>query len=83
MIPMTIGAVIAKSAATRLVNKFGYRMILTVNTLLLGAMIALFSSISKEMPYWLMLFIFTIFGIINSTQFTAMNTVTLFDLSDE
>ena len=83
MIPMTIGAVIAKSAATRLVNKFGYRMILTVNTLLLGAMIALFSSISKEMPYWLMLFIFTIFGIINSTQFTAMNTVTLVDLSEE
>ena len=39
-------------------------------------MIALFSTISKEMPFWLMLVIFTIFGIINSTQFTAMNTVT-------
>ena len=83
MIPMTIGAVIAKSAATRLVNRFGYRLILTVNTLLLGAMIALFSTISKEMPFWLMLVIFTIFGIINSTQFTAMNTVTLVDLSEE
>lgn len=83
MIPMTIGAVIAKSAATRLVNMFGYRMILAVNTLLLGGMIALFSTISKEMPYWLMLLVFTIFGIINSMQFTAMNTVTLVDLSEE
>lgn len=83
MVPMTIGAVIAKSAATRLVNRFGYRLILTINTLLLGLMIALFSTISKEMNYGLMMVIFTVFGIINSMQFTAMNTVTLVDLSDE
>ena len=83
LIPMTIGAVIAKSAATWLVQRFGYRLILTVNTLLLGAMIALFSTISRQMNYWVMMLIFTVFGIINSTQFTAMNTVTLVDLSDQ
>ncbi|EEO27594.1 multidrug transporter subunit MdtD [Oxalobacter paraformigenes] len=82
MIPMTVGALISKSAATRLVNRFGYRLILTVNTLLLGLMIGLFSTIDKTMNYWLMMAIFTVFGIINSLQFTAMNTVTLVDLSD-
>lgn len=46
-------------------------------------MIALFSTISREMNYWLMMLIFAVFGIINSMQFTAMNTVTLVDLSDE
>lgn len=83
MIPMTVGALISKSAATRLVNRFGYRTILTVNTLLLGLMIGLFSTIDKTMNYWLMMAIFTVFGIINSLQFTAMNTVTLVDLSDQ
>lgn len=55
MIPMTVGALISKSAATRLVNRFGYRLILTVNTLLLGLMIGLFSTIDKTMNYWLMM----------------------------
>ena len=82
MIPMTVGALIAKSVATPLVRRFGYRMILTVNTLSLGAMIALFSLIGRDTDYWFMLLIFTVFGVINSMQFTAMNTVTLVDLSD-
>lgn len=82
MIPMTIGALIAKSVATPLVRRFGYRTILAVNTLSLGAMIALFSLIGRDTNYWLMLLIFTVFGVINSMQFTAMNTVTLVDLSD-
>lgn len=82
MVPMTVGAVIAKTVATRLVNRFGFRTILIVNTLLLGLMIALFSTIGKDMNYWLMMLVFTVFGVINSMQFTAMNTVTLVDLSD-
>ena len=82
MIPMTVGALIAKSVATPLVRRFGYRTILTVNTLSLGAMIALFSLIGRDTDYWFMLLIFTVFGVINSMQFTAMNTVTLVDLSD-
>ncbi len=83
MIPMTIGAIVAKNAVTRLVNRFGFRTILTVNTLLLGLMIAMFSTIGKETNHWFMMLIFAIFGVINSTQFSAMNTVTLVDLSDE
>ena len=82
MIPMTVGALIAKSVATPLVRRFGYRTILAVNTLSLGAMIALFSVIGRDTNYWLMLLIFSVFGVINSMQFTAMNTVTLVDLSD-
>ncbi|WAW09669.1 multidrug transporter subunit MdtD [Oxalobacter vibrioformis] len=83
MIPMTLGAMIAKSVVTPLVNHLGYRLLLSINTVFLGIMIAGFSLISKEMPYPVILLIFTVFGMINSMQFSAMNTITLLDLSDE
>lgn len=82
MIPMTVGAIIAKRFVTRLVHRFGFKPVLILNTMILGIMIASYSLITPSMNPWTMLAIFAIFGLINSTQFTAMNTVTLVDLSD-
>ena len=81
MIPMTVGAIVAKWVVTKLVHQFGFKLVLVINTMILGVMIAIYSLITTEMDYWLMLAIFTVFGLVNSTQFTAMNTVTLVDLS--
>ena len=83
MIPMTLGAMVAKSIVTPLVNCLGFRLLLIINTVLLGIMITGFSLIGIETPYSLILLIFSVFGLINSIQFSAMNTITLLDLSDE
>lgn len=83
MIPITLGAMAAKSMVTPLVNRLGFRWLLIINTVLLGMMIAGFSLIDEAMPYPLILLFFFVFGIVNSMQFSAMNTVTLLDLSDE
>ncbi|MDL2284393.1 multidrug transporter subunit MdtD [Oxalobacter sp. OttesenSCG-928-P03] len=83
MIPMTLGAMAAKSVVTPLVSRLGFRTLLSINTVLLGSMIAGFSLISREMPYPLILLVFAVFGMINSMQFSAMNTITLLDLTDE
>lgn len=83
MIPITLGAMAAKSIVTPLVNRLGFRWLLIINTVLLGVMIAGFSLIDKAMPYSLILLFFLVFGIVNSMQFSAMNTVTLLDLSNE
>lgn len=83
MIPMTVGAIIAKSFVTRLVHRFGFKPVLILNTMVLGIMIGVYSLITPAMDRWIMLSIFAVFGLINSTQFTAMNTVTLVDLSDK
>jgi EmrB/QacA subfamily drug resistance transporter len=83
MIPMTLGAMAAKSVVTPMVNKLGFRLLLTVNTALLGVLIAGFSLINRDMPYPVILIIFAVFGMINSMQFSAMNTITLLDLSEE
>ena len=43
MIPSALGAIFAKTFAERLINRFGYRGVLVVNTLVLGCMIAGFA----------------------------------------
>ena len=80
MVPIAIAGLSAKPLATRLIKQFGYRHLLISNTLLLGIIIASFALITPQQPLWLRIVQLTIFGAINSMQFTAMNTVTLKDL---
>ncbi|MGV8916961.1 MAG: multidrug transporter subunit MdtD [Pseudomonas sp.] len=82
MIPLAIAAMLAKSVARWFIERFGYRVILTGNTLLLGALLASLALVDASTPYWLLLTVLALLGAVNSLQFTAMNTVTLIDLDD-
>jgi EmrB/QacA subfamily drug resistance transporter len=82
MIPLAASAMVAKSMARPLIERFGYRVILTANTLLLGALLASLGLVSANTPYVLLLIQLGLLGAVNSMQFTAMNTVTLIDLDD-
>ncbi|HEY9065285.1 MAG TPA: multidrug transporter subunit MdtD [Burkholderiaceae bacterium] len=82
MVPTVIGAMTIKFFAERLIKRFGYRRVLTLNTLLLGAFIASFSLVDRGTPHVWILVQLGLFGIVNSMQFTAMNTLTLGDLDD-
>lgn len=46
-------------------------------------LIASYSLIGKDTPTWWLCIQFFVFGIFNSIQFSAMNTVTLKDLGDD
>jgi MFS family permease len=80
MLPTSIAAMSSKQLVTPLITRVGYRRILVVNTILVGAGMASFSLISPTQPLWLMIIQLLFFGSVNSLQFTAMNTVTLKDL---
>ena len=82
MLPLAAAAMVAKSVARPLIERLGYRIVLTGNTLALGLMLASMGLVSEQTPYWLLLVMLSILGAINSLQFTAMNTVTLIDLDD-
>ena len=82
MIPLAAAAMVAKSLARPLIERFGYRGILTANTLLLGLLLASLGLVTPETPYPLLLAQLALLGAVNSMQFTAMNTVTLIDLDD-
>lgn len=80
MLPVAIAAIFAKRIATGLIVRFGFRRVLTANTVFLGILIASFSLTAPEQPLVLRMLQLALFGAINSLQFTAMNTVTLKDL---
>lgn len=80
MIPLAIAAIIAKRHVATQVNRYGYRKFLIINTLIVGACIASFAMISPGEPRWYQIVHLLMFGIFNSMQFTAMNTLTLKDL---
>ena len=82
LVPTVIGAMLIKLVAERVVHRFGYRRLLVVNTLLLGGLIAGFSLVDRSTPHAAILVYLGLFGLCNSMQFTAMNTLTLGDLDD-
>ena len=80
MLPVAMASMATKRATTFIIRRFGYRRVLGVNTLILGAMMASFALMWPEQPLWLRVLQMACFGAVNSMQFTAMNTVTLKDL---
>ena len=83
MIPVALAGMASKRAAVGMVQRFGYRRILMVNTVLVGLTMASFIFVSEGQPMWLRIVQLALFGAVNSMQFTVMNTVTLRDLDGE
>lgn len=83
MIPVALAGMASKRAVVPIVQRFGYRRVLIVNTILVGAAMASFALIGPDQPAWLRIVQLSAFGLVNSLQFTAMNTVTLRDLDGE
>ncbi|MDO5056593.1 MAG: multidrug transporter subunit MdtD [Lautropia sp.] len=80
LLPVTLSSMAAKRAITSIIQQYGYRRVLIVNTVLLGIMVGCFALMTADQPLWLRTLQLAVFGAISSTQFTAMNTVTLKDL---
>jgi MFS family permease len=74
---------VSKRMVVPLVKELGYRRVLIGNTVLVGLAMASFALISAEQPMALRIIQLAFFGMVNSLQFTAMNTITLRDLDGE
>ncbi|QKJ89187.1 MFS transporter [Paramixta manurensis] len=83
MAPTAIGSLLAKSTVTQVLRWFGYRKTLVGITTIIGLFIISFALQSPGMEVIVLILPLFILGMTMSTQFTAMNTITLADLSDE
>lgn len=83
MIPTVLGSLASKPIVRGIIQTFGYRRVLLVNSILVGACIASFALHQFDTPLWLRLGHFFIFGVLNSLQFVSMNTLTLKDLPQQ
>ncbi len=77
MIPAALGAMASKTIVEALVRRFGYRTVLSCNTLVLGLWIAGFAPVAARLSIgWVGAYL-GLFGLFNSLQYTSMNTLTL------
>lgn len=83
MIPTVLGSLASKPIIRHIIQRFGYRNVLLVNTLLVGACIASFALTTADTPTWIRALHFFAFGVLNSLQFVSMNTLTLKDLPQQ
>ncbi len=83
MLPVALASMGAKPLATRVIRKLGYRTVLVGNTTLVGLVMMSFALATPNQPVWMHVIQLACFGLVNSMQFTGMNTITLKDLSGE
>lgn len=82
MAPMAIGSISAKSVVTKILTNYGYKKTLFTITFIIGLIITQFSLQSPNMPIYVLIIPLFLLGAVMSTQFTAMNTLTLADLTE-
>ena len=82
MMPAALAAMGMKLASQRLLKRFGYRKILTVNTVLIGVTIGLYSLVGPGTPLAFIVVISMMQGFFTSMQFSSMNSLAYADIDD-
>jgi len=82
IIPQPLAAMSLKVLMPRILSRFGYRRVLLVNTLAMGAVIILFMTVRPGSPAAQIVLIGFCLGFVSSMQYTSMNTLVFADLSD-
>lgn len=77
LIPLAAASLVAKPFIPPLLRYFGYRKMLTVNTLIIATTIILIALFGEYLSKGLFMGYLFIMGFANSCQFTMMNTVTI------
>lgn len=83
LLPSALTTIAVKPWIPKIVRKFGYRNILTSNTLFLAAIIFVFSFMQQDTPLVYYILLMIAYGAFTSIQMTSMNTISLSDLNDE
>jgi EmrB/QacA subfamily drug resistance transporter len=82
MMPQAIAAISLKVLMPRILARFGYRVVLVSNTLIIGVQILLFATIGVGTPVWLIVTEVFFYGFFTSLQYTSMNTLVYADVSE-
>ncbi len=80
LMPMALGSIAMKTFVQKILRRFGYRNVLRVNTIIVSVIIMSVALLNKDTPIVIMCMLLFCLGIVNSLQFTSMNSITLADL---
>jgi len=82
IMPQAIGAMCVKAIMRWLLALIGYRGVLVSNTIIIGVLLGLFSTIGPHTPVWLILLLAFLYGGFTSLQYTSMNTLVYADIAE-
>jgi EmrB/QacA subfamily drug resistance transporter len=82
IMPQALGAMSVKSVLRRVLSLMGYRGVLVSNTLIIGVLLAVFSTIGQRTPVWVIVLLQFAYGWFTSLQYTSMNTLVYADIGD-
>ena len=80
MMPAAAAAMGMKFISIRILARFGYRRVLTVNTALIGVTIGLFALVTPNTPIAVIVALSLALGLFNSLQFSSMNSLAYADI---
>jgi EmrB/QacA subfamily drug resistance transporter len=83
IMPQAFAAMSLKLTMPLILKKFGYRRVLIANTIALGLLIFLFSTIDVATPVWVIVAMAFTFGFLTSLQYTSMNTLAYADVNEK
>jgi MFS family permease len=66
----------------RLLGAIGYRGVLISNTIIIGVLLALFTTIGAHTPAWYIVVLAFFYGGFTSLQYTSMNTLVYSDIAE-
>ncbi|WP_246206867.1 MFS transporter [Methylocystis heyeri] len=83
MMPTAAAAMAMKTISRRVLARFGYKRVLIVNTVMIGATIALYALVAKTTPLVAIVAIGLALGFFNSLQFSSMNSMAYADVPEK
>jgi EmrB/QacA subfamily drug resistance transporter len=82
IMPQAMAAMSTKFLMPRILERVGYRGVLISNTLILGFLLMLFSTIGQHTPLWMIVLQAFCYGALTSLQYTSMNTLVYADVAE-
>jgi len=78
-----IGAMFIKTLTVRILRRYGFRRILSVNGVAASAIVAAFGLFARSTPQLVIAAVLLLSGCLRSLQFTALNAITFADIARE
>jgi len=82
ILPQALAAMSLKLTMPPILKRFGFRRVLIANTVFLGLMIFLFSTIDAGTPVWMIVLMAFTYGFLTSLQYTSMNSLAYADVNE-
>jgi len=83
LMPQAFAAMSLKMTMAKILARIGYRNVLVSNTLIIGLLIVIFSTIGTATPVWLIVVQAFAYGFFTSLQYTSMNTLVYADITEQ